>query len=55
MQNYTIFISFFNSYPITSGASAVSTNLFESWPNKRKKLFQLNHEKNKFKKKYLQL
>ena len=50
MQNYTIFISFFNSYPITSGASAVSTNLFESWPNKRKKLFQLNHEKNKFKK-----
>ncbi len=39
----TIFISFYNSYPITSGASAVTTSLFLNWPSK-KKLFQLNHQ-----------
>lgn len=38
----TIFISFYNSYPITSGASAVTTSYFLNWPGK-KKLFQLNH------------
>ena len=42
----TIFISFYNSYPITSGASAVTTSTFLNWPGK-KILFQLNHEKNK--------
>ena len=39
----TVFISFYNSYPITSGASAVTTSLFVNWPT-RKKLFQLNHQ-----------
>jgi hypothetical protein len=39
----TIFISFYNSYPITSGASAVTTSLFLNWPT-RTKLFQLNHQ-----------
>lgn len=44
MKNTSIFISYYNSYPITSGSSAVTTSLFNSWPNK-KKLFLMNHEK----------
>jgi hypothetical protein len=39
----TIFISFYNSYPITSGASAVTTSLYLNWPG-NKKLFQLSHQ-----------
>lgn len=45
MKKTSIFISYYNSYPITSGSSAVTTSLFNSWPNK-KKLFLMNHEKN---------
>ena len=44
MKKY-IFISFFNSYPITSGASAVTTSLFENFPAKNKYLIQMSHEK----------
>ena len=44
MKKY-IFISFFNSYPITSGASAVTTSLFENFPTKNKYLIQMSHEK----------
>ena len=39
------FISFYNSYPITSGASNVTTNFYKYCPYK-KKLFLINHEKN---------
>lgn len=39
----TIFISFFNSWPITSGASAVTTSLYNAWPGE-KMLFMMNHE-----------
>lgn len=43
----TIFISFYNSYPVTSGSSYITTNLFELWPNEKKSLFLFTHEKNK--------
>ncbi len=43
MKQNSIIISFYNSYPITSGSSAVTTALFNSWPGK-KKLFLMNHE-----------
>jgi len=45
MKKTSIFISYYNSYPITSGSSAVTTSLFNSWPGK-KKLFMMNHEAN---------
>ena len=43
-SNNTIFLAYYNAYPMTSGASMVSTSLFKSWPTK-KKLFQYNPEK----------
>ena len=52
MKQNSIIISFYNSYPITSGSSAVTTALFNSWPGK-KKLFLMNHETKIKKKKYL--
>ena len=39
-----IFLSFYNSYPITSGASNISTNFYKHCPFE-KKLFLINHEK----------
>jgi hypothetical protein len=51
MKQITIFISFFNSYPITSGASAVTTSLFNAWHGS-KKLFQINDKKIKNKNLY---
>ena len=39
----TVFISLYNSYPMTSGASTVTTSLFKSWPT-IKYLFQISHE-----------
>ena len=42
----TIFISFYNSFPATSGASYITSNLFELWPG-GKKLFVLTNEINK--------
>ena len=43
MKENSIIISFYNSHPITSGSSAVTTAFFNSWPGK-KKLFLMNHE-----------
>ena len=43
MKENSIIISFYNSYPITSGSSAVTTAFFNAWPG-RKKLFLMNHE-----------
>jgi hypothetical protein len=48
----TVFISFYNSYPITSGASAVTTSLFVNWPT-RKKTIPIKPSKYNKKKKYL--
>ena len=42
----TIFISFYNSFPATSGAYYITSNLFELWPG-GKKLFVLTNEINK--------
>ena len=42
----TIFISFYNAYPVTSGSSYITSNLFELWPDTKKSLFLLTHEKN---------
>ena len=42
----TIFISFYNAYPVTSGSSYITSNLFELWPDTKKSLFILTHEKN---------
>ena len=39
------FLSFYNSFPITSGASNISTNFYNFCPYK-KKFFLINHEKN---------
>jgi hypothetical protein len=43
----TIFISFYNAYPVTSGSSYITTNLFELWPDTKKSLFLFTHEKNR--------
>ena len=40
MKQNSIIISFYNSYPITSGSSAVTTALFNSWPGKKKLFFE---------------
>jgi hypothetical protein len=42
----TTFISFYNAYPVTSGSSYITSNLFELWPDTKKSLFLLTHEKN---------
>jgi len=44
MKTLSIIISFYNSYPVTSGSSAVTTAFYKSWPS-NKKLFMMNHEK----------
>ena len=44
------FISMFQSYPSYHGASDISYNLFNQWPNKNKYLFNLPIPKLKKKK-----
>ena len=39
-----LFLTFYNSYPITSGASNISSNFYKFCPF-QKKLFLINHEK----------
>lgn len=40
----TIFIALYNAFPMTSGASTVTTSLFKCWPTRKKFLFQITHE-----------
>jgi len=44
MKTLSIIISFYNSYPVTSGSSAVTTAFYKSWPS-NKKLFMMKQEK----------
>ena len=43
INNKTAFVCFYPAYPVNSGAGEISYALFESWPAKAKKIFQLNH------------
>ena len=43
-KNKVFFLTFYNAYPITSGASNISTNFYNFCPFE-KKLFLINHEK----------
>ncbi len=44
------FVSLYQSYPSYHGASDITYNFFNSWPNKNKKLFQITSSKFKKKK-----
>jgi len=43
INNKTAFICFYPAYPVNSGAGEISSALFESWPTRAKKIFQINH------------
>jgi hypothetical protein len=46
----TAIVCFFSAFPVVSGSGVVIYDFFKSWPNKKKKLFQMTQNFSKARK-----